>query len=59
VPGIRSHLPIGEGILDFSDVLPLVRSPEVATTIEVRPREQARVTRDRLTALLQRAVRNQ
>jgi sugar phosphate isomerase/epimerase len=54
LPGARSHLPVGDGVLDFSAVFPLIRRADVATTIEVRPREQALATRARLAALLER-----
>lgn len=56
IAGGQSHLALGEGQVDFDEALPLVLSGTVATTIEVRPREQAASSRQTLLAMLGRAA---
>lgn len=48
----RSHQTIGDGYLDFRPCADLIARPDVATTIEVRPREAATISRDRLIEIL-------
>jgi sugar phosphate isomerase/epimerase len=52
VPGFRSHQIVGEGGLDFRPYAKIINSPDVAVTVEVRPREAAKVSRDNLIAML-------
>ena len=52
IPGTQSHLPIGEGGLDFAGILDIIELPAVATTIEVRPREEATRSREYLLQML-------
>jgi len=49
---LRSHQIIGEGIIDFSEYIPLFRRDYIATTLEVRPRKAATISRDRLLSLI-------
>ena len=55
IAGGHSHLALGQGEIDFEEALPLVLWDNVATTIEVRPREQAAASRETLLAMLGRA----
>jgi sugar phosphate isomerase/epimerase len=54
IAGGQSHLALGQGEIDFDEALPLVLLDTVATTIEVRPREQAAASRQTLLAMLGR-----
>lgn len=53
INGFRSHQTIGEGAIDFSQYAMLLLRPDVAVTIEVRPREAATISRDKLVAMLE------
>ena len=53
IPGFRSHQIIGEGGIDFARYADILGRPEIGVTIEVRPREAALVSRDRLVAVIQ------
>ena len=52
IKGFRSHQIIGDGSIDFQKHLEVMKHPNVAVTIEVRPREAATISRDRLVSLL-------
>ena len=52
IPGFRSHQPIGDGVLDFTSYTALFTTADIAVTIEIRPREAATESRDRLLAVL-------
>jgi sugar phosphate isomerase/epimerase len=52
IRGFRSHQIVGDGGIDFRDYASVLRLPDVAVTIEVRPREAATASRDNLLSLL-------
>jgi sugar phosphate isomerase/epimerase len=52
IKNFRSHQIVGDGEIDFTRYLELFKRPEVAVTFEVRPREAALLSRDRLMAFL-------
>lgn len=52
IKGFRSHQIIGEGGLDFSRYSSVFIRPDISVTFEVRPREAARLSKDRLITLL-------
>ena len=52
IKGFRSHQIVGDGDIDFQKYLSVMNKPDVAITLEVRPREAAAVSRDRLVSLL-------
>lgn len=49
--GFKSHQVVGDGGIDFSRYTALFQRKDVAVTIEVRPREAAKVSRDRLVGM--------
>jgi sugar phosphate isomerase/epimerase len=53
-PGFKSHQVIGDGGIDFRKYAALFRRADVAVTMEVRPREAATVSRDRLAAMVEK-----
>lgn len=54
IKGYRSHQIVGDGGIDFTKYASLLRRADMAVTIEVRPREAAAISRDRLRAMLER-----
>ncbi|MEN6356270.1 MAG: sugar phosphate isomerase/epimerase [Armatimonadota bacterium] len=52
IKDFRSHQIVGEGGIDFSQYADLLHRPDIAITIEVRPREAAKVSRDSIISML-------
>ena len=55
IKGFRSHQIVGDGDIDFQKYSRVMKHPNVAITTEVRPREAAAISRDRLLSLLHSA----
>jgi sugar phosphate isomerase/epimerase len=52
--GFKSHQVIGDGGIDFARYAALFQRADVAVTMEVRPREAATVSRDRLATMIRK-----